>query len=212
MHVIWHNMTVIIECQPENSMPWSKDHKSTTRGRILETASTAIREKGVAGVGVAQVMEAAGLTHGGFYAHFGSKEELVAGALAFACEQSRAHLEQVAECAKPGEKLKAVADSYLTVRHARHPEVGCPVAALGTEVVRTEGPARDAFAEHVRARLAWLESLPTAGTKEERRRAAAGTYATMLGALMIARALDDAEAEKYLASVRRFLQDHDPAG
>ena len=69
-------------------MPWKKEHKSETRGRILETASAAIRERGVAGIGVAQVMEAAGLTHGGFYAHFDSKDELVADAFDYACRQS----------------------------------------------------------------------------------------------------------------------------
>ena len=188
-------------------MPWNKDHKNATRGRILETAATAIRAKGVAGVGVAQVMEAAGLTHGGFYAHFGSKEELVADALAHAFEQSRDRLGAAAEKAPEGDKLRAVADAYLTPQHMRHPETGCPIATLGPEIARGEGPAREAYGERVRKRLAWMETIAPGKTKEERRRAAAGTYATMIGALLLARALGDEDGEKYLAQVRRFLRE-----
>jgi TetR/AcrR family transcriptional repressor of nem operon len=186
-------------------MPWSKDHKGATRDRILESASSAIRERGVAGVGVKEVMDAAGLTHGGFYAHFGSKEELLAEAFAWACRQSGPVMDEAANKAAPDKKLLAVAEAYLTASHARHPERGCPIAAVGPEVVRGEGPARDTLGEVVRKRLAWLEDLATGKSKEERRRKAAGTYATMLGALFVARALGDAEGEKYLAQVRRYL-------
>jgi TetR/AcrR family transcriptional repressor of nem operon len=186
-------------------MPWNKDHKSATRERILESASTAIRERGVAGVGVKEVMDKAGLTHGGFYAHFASKDELLADAFAFACTQSGGILDQAAEKAAPGEKLTAVAQAYLSASHARHPERGCPIAAVGPELVRGEGPARQTLGETVRKRLAWLENLATGKSKEERRRKAAATYATMLGALFVARALGDEEGEKYLAQVRRSL-------
>ena len=192
-------------------MPWSKDHKDTTRGRILETASSALRAKGVAGVGVAQVMQEAGLTHGGFYAHFGSKEELVADAFSHACDQSAGKLEKVAEAAPAGARLNAVAAAYLSPNHARHPESGCPIAALGPELVRGEGRAREAFGERIRQRLGWMETLAPGKSKEERRRKAAGTYATMIGALLIARALGDADGDRYLAQVRRFLEEGEPA-
>src|SRR5947207_7915133 len=117
-------------------MPWKKDHKSETRGRILEKAAAAIRARGVAGVGVAQMMEAAGLTHGGFYAHFPSKDALVADAFAYACEQSAGVLDEIAGNAQPGDKLRAVAEAYLTPSHARHPERGCPISAVGPDLVR----------------------------------------------------------------------------
>jgi TetR/AcrR family transcriptional repressor of nem operon len=201
-------MTVIIDCQAEAAMPWKKEHKSATRGRILETASAAIRERGIAGVGVAQVMEAAGLTHGGFYAHFDSKDELVADAFDYACRQSGGALHGAVAKAAPGEKLQAVADAYLTSSHARHPGRGCPISAVGPDLVRGDGPGRKFLGNAVRARLDWLEGLAGAKSKEERRRTAAGTYATMLGALFVARSLGDAEGEKYLAQVRRFLHDH----
>ena len=193
-------------------MPWKKEHKSETRGRILETASAAIRERGVAGIGVAQVMEAAGLTHGGFYAHFDSKDELVADAFDYACRQSSGALDAVAQKAAPGEKLQAVADAYLTASHARHPERGCPISAVGPDLVRVDGPGRQACGAVVRRRLDWLEGLSTGKSKDERRRRAAGTYATMLGALFVARALGDAEGEKYLVQVRRFLRDSPDEG
>ena len=188
-------------------MPWSKDHKSATRGRILETASTELRAKGVAGVGVAQVMEAAGLTHGGFYAHFGSKDELVASALAHALEQSGKRTGPAAEAAPPAGKLRAVADAYLTAEHLAHAEKGCPIVALGPELARGTGPARDALAAHIHKRVAWMESIAPGKTKAERRRAASGTYAAMIGGMLLARALGDAEGEKYLAQVRGFLKD-----
>ncbi len=189
-------------------MPWKKEHKSATRERILESAAAAIRGKGVAGVGVADVMESAGLTHGGFYAHFGSKDELLADAFAFACTQSGPGMEKAAEKATDEKKLLAVAEAYLTGSHARHPERGCPIAAVGPEIVRGEGTARKTLGDVVRKRLAWLEDLATGKSKDERRRKAAGTYATMLGALFVARALGDAEGEKYLAHVRGYLQDN----
>jgi TetR/AcrR family transcriptional repressor of nem operon len=188
-------------------MPWKKEHKSATRGRILETAATAIRAKGVAGLGVAQVMAASGLTHGGFYAHFGSKEDLVASALAHACEESRGRLQAAAERAPEGEGLQAVANAYLTAHHMRHPETGCPIAAVGPEIERGEGSARQAYAEYVRGNLDRLEAIAPGKTREQRRRAAAGTYATMIGALLLARALGEEEGEKFLSQARRFLRD-----
>ena len=188
-------------------MPWKKEHKSATRGRILEKAAAAIRAKGVAGLGVAQVMADSGLTHGGFYAHFGSKEDLVASALGRACEESRSRLQAAADRAPEGERLQAVANAYLTSNHMRHPETGCPIAAVGPEVERGAGPARQAYAEYVRGNLDQMEAMAAGKTREERRRAAAGTYATMVGALLLARALGDEEGEKFLAQVRRFLKD-----
>src|SRR5260221_8408206 len=103
--VIWHNMTIDIKCQPEAAMPWNKEHKGATRERILESASSAIRGRGVAGVGVKDVMDAAGLTHGGFYAHFGSEEELLADAFALALTQTASVPGKVADPAPPPRKL-----------------------------------------------------------------------------------------------------------
>ena len=189
-------------------MPWKKEHKEETRGRILEAASAAIRERGIAGVSVAEMMQAAGLTHGGFYAHFGSKEELIADAFAHACGQSHDKLQAAADRAAAGEKLLAVADTYLTPVHARHPERGCPISTVGPDLVRNGGEAKEAVGDAMRERLAWLEALAPGKTKEARRAHAAGTYAVMLGALLVARALGDTEGEKYLAQARAFLREN----
>jgi TetR/AcrR family transcriptional repressor of nem operon len=200
-------MMVIIVCQAGGPMPWSKDHKSTTRGRILETASTALRAKGVAGVGVAQVMESAGLTHGGFYAHFDSKDELVASALAHALEQSGERFRPAVERAPPEGKLRAMAEAYLTDSHLRAADTGCPIVALGPELARGTGPAREALAEHIRKRVEWMATIAPGKTKQERRRAAAGTYATMIGGMLLARVQGGDEGEKFLALVRGFLKE-----
>ena len=187
-------------------MPWKKEHKEETRARILDAASAAIREKGVAGVGVAEMMEAAGLTHGGFYAHFRSKDALVAEAFDFACQQSGKKLEAAAEKAREGAKLLAVAEAYLTAAHARQPEKGCPISTVGPDLVRSGGGAREAVAQAMRERLKWLEEIAPGTTKEERRRNAAGTYAAMLGAIFVARALGGTDAEHYLQLVRESLR------
>jgi TetR/AcrR family transcriptional repressor of nem operon len=206
MGVIRYNMMIIIKSQVGAGMPWKKEHKSATRARILEAASAAIRERGIAGVSVAEAMEAAGLTHGGFYAHFKSKDELVADAFEYACEQSGSALHAAAGKAPHGEKLLAVAETYLKPTHARHPERGCPISTVGPDLVRGQGPGREAVADAMRERLAWLEELAGGGTKEDRRATAAGTYAAMLGAIFVARALGETEGEKYLERVRRFLR------
>ena len=189
-------------------MPWSKDHKDATRRRIVEAASAAFRGRGVAGVGVAEVMKSAGLTHGGFYAHFASKEDLVSEAVDAAARQTRERLAHAAGKAAPDARLAAIAAAYLSTSHRRHPEDGCPVAAMASELARDDGAAGEAFARAVRERLSWLEEQDRDRPAAERRRRAAGAYATMVGALTLARALgDDGEAESYLARVRHFLDE-----
>ena len=189
-------------------MPWSKEHKRATRERIVDAAAAAFRTRGVAGISVAELMEAAGLTHGGFYAHFASKDDLVAEAVGHASAQTESLLTQAAARAKPGRKLLAVAEAYLSAQHLRHPEWGCPIAALGAELARDEGPARKAFGAAVRERLAWLETQAEALSPAARRRRAAGVLAAMVGALTIARALGDTDdAESYLGEVREFLRE-----
>ncbi|HEX6137620.1 MAG TPA: TetR/AcrR family transcriptional regulator [Casimicrobiaceae bacterium] len=188
-------------------MPWSRDHKRATRARIVEAAAAAFRGRGLAGVGVAELMQAAGLTHGGFYAHFGSKEALAAEAIGHAAAQTRRRLSDAAANAAPAKRLLAVVETYLSRQHGEHPERGCPVAALGAELSRGEGPAQEAFAATVREFLAWLEEQAADLPRAERQRQAAGALATMVGALTVARAMgDSAAAADYLARVRSFMR------
>src|SRR6185436_7342250 len=108
-------------------MPWTEEHKSETRERILEAAAAAFRARGVDAVGVGDVMGRAGLTHGGFYAHFSSKEQLVAEALGHASGQTTRKFDRTA-ASGGADALRAVIDGYLDPAHVAHPERGCVVA------------------------------------------------------------------------------------
>jgi TetR/AcrR family transcriptional repressor of nem operon len=188
-------------------MPWQEDHKEQTHQRILDAAAAAFREHGVAGIGIADIMRRAGLTHGGFYAHFKSKDELVAEVLGAMAARRARTAEAVAE--RPSdEKLMAVAEAYLTSRHREHPESGCMIAAIGGELARMAGPAKQSFGGNIRAWLDQLAEYAPADGADARRQQATGTYAAMIGGMILARGVEDPhEADRILADVRAFLQD-----
>src|SRR6516164_310156 len=140
-------------------MPWPDKHKGKTRSRILGAAAAAFRSRGISNVGVAEVMRTAGLTHGGFYAHFASKDDLLAEALKLAMEQVEAHLTRAMHNAPAEDRLLAAASSYLSPQHLAHPEQGCPVAALGPEVVRGNKRLRQILAEGITRRLGKIRDL-----------------------------------------------------
>src|SRR5277367_6434987 len=126
-------------------MRYEKGHKETTRRRIIETAAARFRKDGIESVGVADLMAEAGLTHGGFYSHFASKEDLVKAAL----EEASAH--SVRNFARRIEEggLEAWIRGYLRKEHRDHPEKGCVAAALGSEVVRHPKTTRKVFSENL---------------------------------------------------------------
>src|SRR5262245_5627440 len=130
-------------------MRYAAEHKASTRRRIVDGASAALRARGLAGVGVADVMREAGLTHGGFYAHFPSKDDLVAEAVDAAGEQSVRNLRKVVKRAAPGRAFKAIVDAYLSPAHRDRPERGCALAALGPELARESPSARRAVAGQI---------------------------------------------------------------
>ncbi len=179
-------------------MRYAKDHAAETRERIVETAGRLFRERGIDAVGVAELMKAAELTHGGFYAHFASKEALAEEACARALEATTARFEEVA-----GEKgLDAWIEGYLSPRHRREPAAGCPMAALGTEAGRRGARFRAAFSAGIEKFFAALAArLP--GTVAARRRRAIATFASLLGALVLARAADDRLGAEILDTVRK---------
>jgi TetR/AcrR family transcriptional regulator, transcriptional repressor for nem operon len=189
-------------------MPWPKDHKTRTRARIVEAAAAAFRARGVAGVRVEDVMAAAGLTHGGFYAHFASKDELLAEALELAGGQTIDTLSRYSGPNGPG--LGAVIDAYLSPGHAAHPDRGCPVAALGPEVARAEGRPRRDLARGVKRRIAWMRGLlpPRRGGargEQEQEEQVIGALACMIGGLILARTAGEKESAPILEACRRFL-------
>ena len=179
----------------------SRVEAEQNRERIIEVAARLFRERGFDGIGVADLMKSAGLTHGGFYGHFASKEDLMMQACARAQDDSLAALQRVAESAgKNG--LSAVASSYLTPAHRDRPGQGCVLAALGAEAARQGSPVRGAFTRGVRSALDMLTRLVPGKSERARRKRALATYASMIGALVLARAVDDPElSEEVLQSV-----------
>src|SRR5207247_6562424 len=118
--------------------------KQATHDRIVEAAARAIRRSGYNGTGVADIMKDAGLTHGGFYAHFPSREAMLAEAADRAGAESVATLTRVAAAAPPGEALRSLIRAYLSKEHVEDAETGCPVAALGSETPRQASKVRRA--------------------------------------------------------------------
>ena len=178
--------------------------KEETHERIVDVAARAIRRHGYAGVGVADVMKEAGLTHGGFYAHFESRDALLVEALERAGRESFSAVTRAAElhAAKGVSAFRSLVDTYLANRHVASLETGCPVAALGCDMPRQSQPVREASAVRVQRLIAAVRSaLP------EGQRAAAGVVAgTLVGSLQIARALgDNAEGRAVLAAARKSL-------
>ncbi|MDA8108765.1 MAG: TetR/AcrR family transcriptional regulator [Betaproteobacteria bacterium] len=171
-------------------MKVSREQAAQNRERIVDAAAQLFRERGFEGIGVADLMKAAGLTHGGFYGHFGSKEDLMAQASARALARSLALWSKLAERA-PDDPVAAIASVYLTSRHRDNPGAGCLLAALGPDVAR-HGPAvRRAVTEYLRSAFDLLTGLVTGNSKTLRRRKAIATYASLIGAMIMARAVDD---------------------
>src|ERR1700731_2447480 len=127
-------------------MRYSKEHKLETHARIVKKASVRLREKGAHGIGVADLMKEAGLTHGGFYAHFDSREALVIEAFAYAMDRSTEHWRKIAEQTPPDKRLGTVVQSYLTPVPRDAPGHGCAVPTLGADIARESSKTRKAFA------------------------------------------------------------------
>ena len=179
--------------------------KQLTHDRILDTAARVLRDSGFQGVGVADIMKRAGLTHGGFYAHFASRDALLAEALLRAGQDSRARLQRsiaVGE-AKAGSPFRALVESYLSERHLRSPDSGCPVAALASEMPRQSDAVRAAAATRVES---LVEAVRATLAPDQPAEAAAVVASQLVGALQLARTLgDNARGRRHLGAVRRFL-------
>src|SRR2546423_11949723 len=174
----------------EIRMKVTREQAARNRERIVETAAQLFRERGFEGIGVADLMKEAGLTHGGFYGHFASKEDLMAQACARASVRSRALWSKLAEHA-PDDPLSEIAGVYLTSRHRDNPGTGCLMAALASDASR-QGPAvRRAVTEGLRSAFDLLTKLVAGKSKSAKRQKAISTYASMVGAMVLARAVDD---------------------
>lgn len=185
--------------------PYSR--KEDTHDRIVEVASRAIRKNGYTGVGVAAVMREAGLTHGGFYSHFESRDELLIKALERAARDSNEDNARVAK-ERGGEKVsefRRLVEAYLADRHLVSLETGCPVAALACDMPRQQPAVRAASTVRVKQTIAAARrALP-----ESHRGAASVVVATLVGSLQVARALgNNAEGRALLKSSREALIRH----
>jgi TetR/AcrR family transcriptional repressor of nem operon len=168
-------------------MRYSREHKLETHARIVKRASVRLRERGAHGIGVADLMKDAGLTHGGFYAHFDSREALVIEAFAYAMDRSNERWRKLAEQAPPDRRLASIVEQYLTPVHRDDPGHGCAVPTLGAEIARESPKTRKAFAAKLEQMIVLLaEQIPDVPRSTARKQAIA-TLATMMGSMVLAR-------------------------
>ena len=176
-------------------MKVSKDEFNAHRQKILDESGKILRERGVAGLTVNDVMQAAGLTHGAFYGHFKSKDDLIAATVA--------HVLGLSKDVIPFETISKYAEAYLTEDHRDRLATGCQFAALSTEAVRESPEVRHTLTEGVRQLLARFERTAPGSTHKARRRAAIAGWSEMLGGLILARLVDDPALSKEILDENR---------
>jgi len=177
----------------------SREEKAKTHERIVDVASRRIREQGIDRPGVAEIMEAAGLTHGGFYKHFASRDDLIAEATEEALERSDRRLHELTDDAD--DPLAAFADWYLSAEHRDAPGAGCAVAALADDVGRGNDRLRSAYRRQLERYIENLEGFLGGG--EEARERAILVFSALVGGLVLSRAVDDpALSDEILRAVR----------
>jgi TetR/AcrR family transcriptional regulator, transcriptional repressor for nem operon len=189
-------------------MRYSPEHKQKTRERVLAAAAKAIRADGPHRVGVASVMSGAGLTHGGFYAHFASKDELIAAAIDQMFESALARWARETGDRSPGDGLAAYIEFYLSPAHRDARGTGCPMPALAADLPRLTGASRAAFAAGTRSLIrlvaAHLAELGHANAEV----LASSVLSELVGALSLARGEPDrARSDALLAASRRMVRE-----
>jgi TetR/AcrR family transcriptional regulator, transcriptional repressor for nem operon len=181
-------------------MRYPEGHKEAVRATIVKNAARALRHAGLAGVSIPVLMKQAGLTHGGFYAHFKNRDELVAAAVLSAADETGEAL-----FSKDAGDLAATLRAYLSKEHVAHPERGCVLAALGTEGRQQSAPVRRAFAHAARGFIRLVsQKLEAVSPDAERSDDALRLAAQMIGSILLARLVDDpALAGRILNAARR---------
>ncbi|NDK53392.1 TetR/AcrR family transcriptional regulator [Rhizobium laguerreae] len=181
-------------------MKVSPEQKAKNRGRILSEAGRLFRQKGFDAVSVAEVMQAAGLTHGGFYGHFRSKDDLVAQTILHAVGGQSAT-----------EGISDWIETYLSTPHRDHPDLGCPMAALAGFMRQQAPEARASMAQVLAAQIATLTEMIPGVDPVKRRTAAIGSLSAMVGALILARSIDDPTlSDELLSGTRAWIDEKTP--
>jgi TetR/AcrR family transcriptional repressor of nem operon len=189
-------------------MRYPKDHKDKTRRRIVETAARAFRAHGLDGVGVADLMAEAGLTHGGFYAHFTSKDALIAEACRQALDATIETLAFRARGAPPGEGLRTLVRTYLSRSHRDDAARGCIMPSLAGDIARAAPETRHAVTDALGRLVAVIADQIPAADEAARTRRALAVAASLVGALALARVVDDGPlSDALLDATRGFVLD-----
>jgi TetR/AcrR family transcriptional regulator, transcriptional repressor for nem operon len=187
-------------------MRYEPDHKASTHRRIVRNASRQLRAKGLNGPAVTTLMKVSGLTHGGFYRHFGSRDDLVVEAIEQSLQELRDTLIAAANEAEPGEEWKAMIKTYLALERCDRPEEGCPIAALAPDMSRTRPRLKQRISSAIlKLRQELLPFMP--GRSDEDKSADfLAIFSSMVGAIAIARTMPDRTMrQNILNSVRDRL-------
>ena len=191
-------------------MGTSQAAKAASHDRILDIAAARIRRDGINNLAVTELMREAGLTHGGFYRHFDSREHLVADAVQRALSQGSASTIGAGQIGGRRGYTKLV-DGYLSAWHRDHPESGCGVAGIAADVTRSGGSARTAYSHQVRECFAVLADLIDNPVREVREREAVVTLSVLVGAISMARAVDDPDlSQQILTNAAAALKERIP--
>lgn len=188
-------------------MRYPEHHKEATRQRVLKVGSRALREKGPRDVAVAEVMRAAGLTHGGFYAHFKSKDAFLAETLTQIFAESSARARKLVEGLPPDHALATYIDFYVSKTHRDDPKGGCPIVALASELPRQSKKFQAAFDGGVKLLIMTLSKWMQAMGLEQTERLAASVLSAMSGAVTLSRAVSDQRlSDEMLDSARASIK------
>ncbi len=193
----WYMMTIM---KSKSTKSPAASRKEASHEKIVEVAARAIRRSGYSGTGVADIMKEAGLTHGGFYAHFDSRDALLAEAGDRAGAESVALAASIAAAAPPGQALEAMLQAYLSQQHIDAIETGCPVAALCSEMPRQAPEVRRAATIHIKEMIdLFARQMPDWGQPQAHEKAMA-LLCSLIGTTMLARAVDDPNLSRALSA------------
>ncbi|MWV42177.1 TetR family transcriptional regulator [Paenibacillus sp. HJL G12] len=179
-------------------MPYPEGHKMKVRSRIIESAAKAFRTNGIKDISVPYIMKGAGLTHGGFYAHFDNKEQLVSETCRFAISDTITLLQKAADQEKQEPKIHAVINLYLSPSHRDQKEIGCILPALSGEVSRASEEVRQVFTHELQRMIDFISDLA-----EIDQSIGSAVLSTMVGTIVLARSVNDSELSDSLLSSGR---------